>query len=144
MRPPLKAGSLRERFGALRTLRPFVAMVWSTSPSLAAASLVLRLIRALVPIVALYVGKLIIDDVVQLVQLPDRPATLGAWLATGLLDRLGALLLAEFGLAVLSDVLGRVVSLVDELLSERVTNSSSVSLMEHAATLDLEDFEDAA
>ena len=43
----------------------------------------------------------------------------------------------------LADVLGRVVSLVDSLLSERVTNASSVRLMEHAATLDLEDFEDA-
>ena len=53
------------------------------------------------------------------------------------------LLLAEFALAILSDVLGRIVALVDSLLSERVTNASSVSLMEHAATLDLEDFEDA-
>ena len=34
-------------------------------------------------------------------------------------------------------------SLVDTLLSERVSNSSSVRLMEHAATLDLEDFEDS-
>ena len=40
-------------------------------------------------------------------------------------------------------MLGRIVELVDSLLSERVTNASSVSLMEHAATLDLEDFEDA-
>src|SRR5262245_26678160 len=119
--------SLKERFSALRTLRPFIAMVWRTSPSLAASSLLLRLVRALVPIVALYIGKLIIDDIVQLVQMPDRPATLEAWLASGRLSWLGVLLLAEFGLAVLSDVLGRVVSLVDELLSERVTNSSSVS-----------------
>jgi ATP-binding cassette subfamily B protein len=44
---------------------------------------------------------------------------------------------------VLADVLGRIVSLVDSLLSERVTNSLSVRLMEHAATLDLEDFEDS-
>jgi ATP-binding cassette subfamily B protein len=43
----------------------------------------------------------------------------------------------------LADVLGRVVSLIDSLLSERVSNGSSVRLMEHAATLDLEDFEDA-
>ena len=50
---------------------------------------------------------------------------------------------AEFALAVLSDVLGRVVSLVDSLLSERFTNATSVRLMEHAATLDLEDFEDS-
>jgi hypothetical protein len=45
--------------------------------------------------------------------------------------------------AVLIDVLRRVVSLVDSLLSGRVSNASSVRLMEHAATLDLVDFEDA-
>ena len=136
-------GSFKERFSALRTLRPFIAMVWRTSPSLTLSSLSLRLVRALLPVVALYIGKLIIDDVVHLVQMPGRPATFEDWLATGLLNWLGVLILAELGLAVLSDILGRVVELVDSLLSERVTNASSVRLMEHAATLDLEDFEDA-
>ena len=136
-------GSLKERFGALRTLRPFIAMVWRASPSLMTISMSLRLVRALVPVLALYVGKLIIDDVVQLVQMPDRPDTLEGWLASGHLEWLATLLGAEFVLAVLSDILIRVVSLVDGLLSEKVTNASSVSLMEHAATLDLEDFEDA-
>jgi ATP-binding cassette, subfamily B, bacterial len=136
-------GSLKARFGALRTLRPFIAMVWRTSPDLTVLSLLLRLVRALLPVVALYIGKLIIDDVVQLVRMPDRPSALPEWLASGVLNGLGVLLLAEFGLALLSDILGRVVSLVDSLLSERVTNASSVSLMEHAATLDLEGFEDA-
>ncbi len=136
-------GSLKERFGALRTLRPFIAMVWRTSPSLTVSSLTLRLVRALLPVVTLYIGKLIIDDVVQLVQMPDRPATFEEWLKSGRLNWLGVLLLAELALAILSDVLGRIVELVDSLLSERVTNASSVSLMEHAATLDLEDFEDA-
>ena len=136
-------GSLKERFSALRTLRPFIAMVWRASPPLMAASLAMRLVRALVPVVALYVGKLIIDDVVRVVQMPGRPTTLDGWLASGELQWLGILLSAEFALAVLSDVLIRVVSLVDGLLSEKVTNASSVSLMEHAATLDLEDFEDA-
>jgi ATP-binding cassette, subfamily B, bacterial len=136
-------GSLKERFGALRTLRPFIAMVWRASPSLMTTSMSLRLVRALVPVLALYVGKLIIDDVVQLVQMANRPDTLEGWLASGHLEWLATLLGAEFVLAVLSDILIRVVSLVDGLLSEKVTNASSVSLMEHAATLDLEDFEDA-
>jgi ATP-binding cassette, subfamily B, bacterial len=135
--------SLRERVGALRHLWPFLAMVWRTSPQLTAASLLLRLLRALLPIVALYIGKLIIDDVVSLVQMPDKPETLQQWLRSGELNRLGVLLSAEFAVAVLTDVLGRVVSLVDSLLSERVSNASSIRLMEHAATLDLEDFEDA-
>ncbi len=135
--------TFRERFGALRTLRPFVSMVWRTSPGLTMGLVLLRLVRALLPVISLYIGKLIIDDVVRLVAMPARPVTVHDWLASGLLTGLAMLLLAEFGLAVLSDVLGRVVSLVDSLLSERVSNSSSVRLMEHAATLDLEDFEDA-
>ena len=53
------------------------------------------------------------------------------------------LLALEFGLAVLSDVLGRAVSLLDSLLSEQFSNETSLRLMEHAATLDLEDFEDS-
>jgi ATP-binding cassette subfamily B protein len=118
-------------------------MVWRTSPQLTAASLVLRLARALLPVITLFVGKLIIDDVVVLVQTPHKPETLRLWLNSGLLGWLGFLLIAEFALAVLADILGRIVSLVDSLLSERVTNSSSVRLMEHAATLDLEDFEDS-
>ena len=49
-------GSLKDRFSALRTLKPFIAMVWRASPSLATLSMVLRLVRALVPALALYVG----------------------------------------------------------------------------------------
>src|SRR3981081_1789212 len=89
-------------------LRPFIAMVWRTSPSLTASSLLLRLVRALLPVVALYIGQLIIDDVVHLVQMPGRPATFEDWLASGLLNWLGVLILAELALAVLSDILGRV------------------------------------
>lgn len=135
--------SIKERMGALRNLRPFLIMVWRTSPALTLSSLLLRLVRALLPVATLYVGKLIIDDAVVLVQMPARPQSLDEWLASGHLNRLGALLLTEFALGVLADVLGRVVSLIDNLLAERVSNASSVRLMEHAATLDLEDFEDA-
>jgi ATP-binding cassette subfamily B protein len=142
--PPLpNARSFKERLGALKNLWPFLTMVWRTSRSLTAASLLLRLVRALLPVITLYVGKLIIDDVVMLVQMPDKPGTLPEWIDSGLLNWLGFLLVAEFALAVLADILGRVVSLIDSLLSERVSNASSVRLMEHAATLDLEDFEDA-
>lgn len=135
--------SLKERVGALKNLRPFLMMVWRTSRGLTAASLALRLVRAVLPVVTLYIGKLIIDNVVLLVQAPDKPETLGLWLASGLLNWLILLLASEFVLAVMADVLGRVVSLTDSLLAERVTNASSVRLMEHAAKLDLEDFEDS-
>ena len=62
---------------------------------------------------------------------------------SGALDRIGWLLALEFVLAVGSDVLGRAISLLNGLLSERFSNETSLRLMAHAATLDLEDFEDS-
>ena len=135
--------SWRKRLGALRNLPPFLELVWRTSPSLTLSQALLRIVRALLPVLTLYVGKLIIDEVVVLVQGSHPAAELRQWIASGLLDRIGVLLALEFGLAVLSDVLGRAVSLLDSLLSERFSNETSLRLMEHAATLDLEDFEDS-
>ena len=134
---------LRARLGALRNLPPFLKLVWQTSPALTLGQGVLRIVRALLPVVTLYVGKLIIDEVVLLAGAPSASDTLREWLASGVLDRIGWLLALEFALAVGSDVLGRVVSLLDSLLSERFSNETSLRLMEHAATLDLEDFEDS-
>ena len=107
------------------------------------ASLSLRLVRALLPVVTLYVGKLIIDEALRLVALDTGLETIREWWDSGLLSPLLALLWLELGLAVASDVLGRLVALIDSLLSERFTNATSVRLMQHAATLDLEDFEDS-
>lgn len=134
--------SLRERFDALRNLPPFLRQIWATSRSLTIATLGLRLIRALAPVAMLYVGKLIIDEVVRLVatgSMLSDPVV--AW-QSGALDTLATLLLIEFALAIGSDLLGRMIGYGDTLLSELFTNATSVRLMEHAATLDLEDFED--
>ena len=141
--PSTKRQSWRERVGALRNLQPFLKLVWRTNPTLAVGQALLRVVRALLPVATLYVGKLIIDEVVLLAQAPHAADDLRQWIASGLLDRIGGLLALEFGLAVLSDVLGRAVSFLDSLLSEQFSNETSLRLMEHAATLDLEDFEDS-
>jgi ATP-binding cassette subfamily B protein len=141
--PARERQSWRERLGALRNLPPFLKLAWRTSPALTLGQSLLRVVRALLPVATLYVGKLIIDEVVLLARTPPAGEDLRQWIASGLLDRIGSLLALEFGLAVLSDVLGRAVSLVDSLLSEQFSNETSLRLMEHAATLDLEDFEDS-
>ena len=135
--------SLRERVGALRNLPPFLKLVWQTNPALTLAQCGLRLVRALLPVVTLYIGKLIIDEVVVLTQSANAPDNWREWYALGLLDRIGWLVILEFALAVLADVLGRTVSYFDSLLAEQFSNATSLRLMEHAATLDLEDFEDS-
>ena len=134
--------SLRERVSALRNLPPFLREIWATSRTLTLTSLGLRLLRALLPIITLYIGKLIIDEAVRLVAAGVRFDSLQAAWNGGELDHLLLLLASEFALAIASDLLGRLVSYADAVLSELFTNATSIRLMEHAATLDLEDFED--
>ncbi|AUM73936.1 ABC transporter ATP-binding protein [Paracoccus jeotgali] len=134
--------SFRARWAALKNLPPFLRLVWRASPGLMLATIFLRLMRALLPVTSLWVGKLIIDEVVRLTQL-DGPADALGWLGSGRADHLMLLLVIELGLAVLSDLLARLVSLIDALLTERLTISLTMDLMAHAATLDLADFEDA-
>ena len=144
MPPPLPPPQLdlRQRFGAMRNLPPFLREIWASSPWLTSASLALRLVRALMPVATLYVGKLIIDEAVRLVGAHMPHDTLAAAWQSGELSHLVQLLLLEFGLAIASDLFGRAVAYVDSVLSEKFSNETSIRLMEHAATLDLEDFED--
>jgi len=139
--PPTR--TLRERLGAIRNVPPFLKLIWQTSRVLTAGSVLLRLVKAVLPVMTLYVGKLIIDEVMAHAAGPGSPTTVRDWIAAASSHRMLWLLGAEFGLAVLSDALGRLVSLVDSLLAEQFSNTTSVRLMQHAATLDLEDFEDS-
>jgi ATP-binding cassette subfamily B protein len=84
------------------------------------------------PVAILYVGKLIIDEVV-FISKTHAPDHTFLW----------ELVAAEFALAVLSDALGRATLLVDSLLGDLFSNYTSVKIMEHAATLDLDQFEDS-
>ena len=144
MPPPLPQQqlNLRQRFSAMRNIPPFLREIWGTSKPLTAAAIGLRLVRAFLPIAMLYIGKLIIDEAVRLIDLGVAQDLQSTW-RSGTLDHLAWLLALEFGLAIGSDLLGRLTSYVDTVLSEQFTNATSIRLMEHAATLDLEDFEDA-
>ena len=144
MPPPLPQPdlSLRERFQALRNLPPFLRDVWTTHRGLTLADMSLRLVRAVAPVALLYVGKLIVDEAVHLSRAPLPHDFASAW-QSGALHHLAVLLVLELAIAVVSDLFGRLVSYVDGLLSDLYTNRIGARLMEHAATLDLEDFEDA-
>jgi ATP-binding cassette subfamily B protein len=131
------------RLGALASLPPFLLLIWRTGPGITFAMLALRLARAGLPVATLFIGKLIIDEVVSLARLPGPPVGAMAWLASGLLSRLGLLLAAELMLALLADGMGRAVSLLSQLLADRFSDDSSLRLMAHVATLDLRDLEDS-
>ncbi|WPX24123.1 ABC transporter ATP-binding protein [Mucilaginibacter sp. 5C4] len=83
------------------------------------------------PVALLYVGKLIIDQVVGLNRLG------------GSQHELWKLLIIEFALAILTDGLNRAINLVDSLLGDLFSNYTSMRIMRHATTLDLDQFEDS-
>ena len=116
-------------------------MAWAASPALTIASIALRLVRASLPTLMLYVAKLVIDAVVA-GRTGAAPAA-GLGLSDPVLRHVTWLVAVELGLAILSDLLGRATSLVDGILSELTSNATTLRLMAHAATLDLAQFEDA-
>jgi ATP-binding cassette subfamily B protein len=101
-------------------------MVWETSPALSASVLLLRLIASIVPVAQLWVGKLIVDQIVH------PRAGRSVWV----------LLSIEIAIVIAGDLLARAISLCDSLLGDLFTNHVSVRLMEHAGKLDLATFED--
>lgn len=108
-------------------------MVWKTSPGLAVSNAVLRLLKSGIPVSTLYVGKLIIDEVIYLLEHPgaDRDRL---WLWVGI----------ELGLALVSEIISRGIILAESMLGDLFSNVTSVEIMRHAATLDLYHFEDPA
>jgi ATP-binding cassette, subfamily B, bacterial len=129
---PLESPTLRERIAALRNIPPFIKLIWQTHKVFTLAMVLLRLARAFVPVALLWVGKLIIDSVI---------AARGGASNTTSLWRLVAF---EIGLALTGEVLARASSVVESLLGDLFSNRTSVLLMEHAARLDLYQFEDPA
>ena len=125
--------TMKERFSALKNLPAFFKLVWQTNPHLTITSALLRLVRSAIPLGILFVGKLIIDQVVHLSQGSTSASHTYLW----------QLIAIEFGLAILSDGLSRLTLLVDSLLSDLFSNFTSVKIMEHAAILDLDQFEDS-
>jgi len=122
----------KERLRALQNLPAFFKLVWASSPWMTGLNVGLRLVRSAIPVSFLYIGKLIIDEVILLNRDHSHLSTHHLWLLIG----------TEFFLALLNDLLGRSISLLDSLLGDLFGKSSSIRIMKHAAILDLEQFED--
>ena len=86
----------------------------------------------MLPLGMLYLGKLIIDEVVFLTSATEP-----------YYERVGILVLIELGLAASTDLIGRGIAVADSLLGDLVSHDISLRLMDHATKLDIAHFEDA-
>ncbi|WP_417603350.1 ABC transporter ATP-binding protein [Owenweeksia hongkongensis] len=123
---------LKDRVSAFRNLPRFFKMIWHTSPGMTLGNVLLRIVKAAIPVVMLWVGKLIIDEIVfQIAQ--ENKDFHNIWIYLAM----------ELGLALFSDIINRGITLLDSLLGDLFSNETSVKLIHHAATLDLYQFEDS-
>jgi ATP-binding cassette, subfamily B, bacterial len=121
-----------ESLQSLKLLIPFFRMIWKTSPWLTFSNVFLRIFKSAIPLGQLYVGKLIIDEVIRLISAPEKEY-----------DQLWWWIGIELGLAIFSEIFNRLISLTDALLGDLYANHSSIELMHKASSLDLGMFEDS-
>ena len=121
----------KNRLNALRDFPKLWALVWDASPGAVAAIIALRVLGGVTPLGMLYAAKFIFDIVVSTArsQLVDSNQ-LCFWVSI------------EFALSALTQLIGRAVDFFDTLVADRFSLSLGLKIMRHAATLDLQSFED--
>ncbi len=125
-----EAVSWKERLEALRYVPALFRLIWRTHRGYTTAMIVLRVVRSVVPVTTFWVGKLILDSVIA------------AKAGHGSLTQVWRYLALELAIVLTGEVLARASSLIESLLGDLFSNAMSVQLMEHAAKLDLAQFED--
>lgn len=124
--------TFKENINSLRYLKPMFKLIWLTSKQLTALNIFLRILKSTIPSGLLIIGKLIID---QIINAQNQNQIFTKYLLL--------LICIELGLALLSDALNRLINLSDGLLGDLFANKTSITLIEHAAKMDLAQFENS-
>ncbi len=124
--------NFRESFASLRFVPRFFKEIKAVNPFLFYINLLCRIISAVLPVLMLWIGKMIIDEVVLQMAADIKE-----------MDRLWLLVGAEFGVAIISDLLSRAISLTDSLLGDQYSIDTSVRIIEKTSELNLDQLEDS-
>lgn len=122
----------RESFASLKFVPRFFREIRKVNPLLFYTNVACRIVNAILPVLMLWVGKLIIDEVVIQIAAEEKD-----------MDQLWLLVGAEFALAVLSDLLSRAISLSDGLLGDEYSIDTSVKIIKKTSEVDLDELEDS-
>ena len=121
----------QERIAALSKSPAVLKIVWESGPPVVIFGLVSRIFSSLLPVLLLWITKLIIDGIVYAVSNHQPVGPRFWWLVA-----------AEFTLAVLNSFLVRTIDYSDSLLADKYTRHVSIRVLEHASSLDLLAYED--
>lgn len=119
-------------FKALQFLPRFLLDIKKTNPGLFYVNLLCRLVASLSPVATLWVGKLIIDSLIQLANHTGSEVSL-LWKYVAI----------EFLFIVVTDILNRMINVTDGLLGDQYSIQSSVLLINKTADVEISQLEDA-
>ncbi|TRZ41432.1 ABC transporter ATP-binding protein [Robertkochia solimangrovi] len=122
--------SIRDSFAAFRYIPRFSREIWETNKQIYLLNLCARLINAFSPVVILWIGKLIIDEIVRLLNTSETDYT-QLWQYVGI----------EFGIVLFADLMGRLITLTDGLLGDLYANNSSVKIIQKTNEIGIEQLE---
>lgn len=123
--------SVKDSFKALKTIPRFFKEIYRSSPLLFIINALARLFNAFTPVVILWVGKLIIDEIILQVSLTDKD-----------FSQLWKYVIIELSVAVVSDLLARLINLTDGLIGDLYSNASSEKIIRKTAELTIAQLED--
>lgn len=137
--PRRKLNSLKEKnktnfkssFNALSFIPRFFKEIWNINKGLFLISAICRLIAALLPVVILWIGKEIVDEILLQIELSNPDYT-----------QLWTYVAVEFGLIILSELFGRAISLTDGLLGDEYNIATSVKIIKKTNQINISQLED--
>jgi ATP-binding cassette subfamily B protein len=117
---------LKSSFNSLSYIPRFFKEIWRTNKSLFLASAFCRLVSALLPVAILWVGKIIVDAIIQITTKGETD-----------FSQLWKFVALEFGLVVLSDLVSRAIGLTDGILGDQYNINSSVKIIKKTNEVDI-------
>lgn len=117
---------LKDSFNSLSYIPRFFKEIWQTNKKLFLIASLCRLIAAFLPIVILWIGKIIIDDIIKITTTGGKD-----------FSELWKYVLIEFILVVLSDLVSRAISLTDGILGDQYNIKTSVKIIEKTNEIDI-------
>ncbi len=124
--------NFKESFASLKFVPRFFKEIRKVNPLLFYANVSSRIINAILPVVLLWIGKIIVDEVVLQIAAETKDYE-RLWLFVGI----------EFGLAILSDLLSRAIALTDALLGDQYSIDTSVRIIKKTSEINLDQLEDS-
>lgn len=131
----LLMNNITKRLGPfVHTVRRALSFVWQSSPRLTLGNIVVRVLQGLLPLLVLYLTKLLIDAVTEGLKTPSDDSSL---------TRIITILAELAGVAAVSVMLSVVAGLISKIQAQVVTDHMYAVLQAKSVEVDLEYYENA-